>query len=128
LAMLAGLVMLTPPSKAAQRQSRRGSNLSLRKRLHVNTLIGEPGTGEVDWSGLYSFTSGFTMPSGFRYTPEGSHILWGRTEYDVFTDFNQSATLAATTVLYDGDKFDFAFQPQVTKFVRNESVARFGAT
>src|ERR1700716_466817 len=89
------------------------SKIALRKRLHVNTLITAPGTMEVDWSNLYSFsTSNFTMPSGIRYTPEGSNIIWGRTEYGVafasissanigasrLTQFSQAVTLSATSV------------------------------
>src|SRR5438105_2364191 len=39
------------------------SGVSLRKRLHVNDLIAEPGTMELDWSSLYSYTTGlFSMP------------------------------------------------------------------
>ena len=40
------------------------SKISLRKRLHVNTLITEPGTAELDWTNIYSLTtSNFDMPS-----------------------------------------------------------------
>src|SRR5947208_5545518 len=75
-----------------RRTSSGNSKIALRKRLHVNTLITEPGSMEVDWSNLYSFsTSNFTMPSGIRYTPEGSTIPWGRTEYSVSFDSVSSA-------------------------------------
>jgi hypothetical protein len=118
------------------------SKIALRKRLHVNTLITEPGTMEVDWSSLYSFsTSNFTTPSGIRYTPEGSNVLWGRTEYSVafdsvssanvggtrLTQFSQAVTLTATSVIHDGEKFDFAIAPQATVFLRDESGSRLGA-
>jgi hypothetical protein len=118
------------------------SKITLRKRLHVNTLITMPGTVEVDWSSLYSFsTTNFSMPSAIRYTPEGSHVVWGRTEYSAafdtvtsaevggsrLTQFSQALTLTATAVLHDGDKFDVAFAPQATIFLRNESGARLGA-
>jgi len=63
------------------------TRITLRKRLHINTLIAQPGTAEIDWSNLYSLTStNFAMPSGLRYTPSGSHILWGRTEYSAAFD------------------------------------------
>src|SRR5437868_7601878 len=63
------------------------SKIALRKRLHINTLISEPGTAEVDWGNLYSFsTTNYAMPSGVRYTPPGRHIIWGRTEYSVAFD------------------------------------------
>jgi hypothetical protein len=128
IAIAAILCVWGRPAHGASPFSRRGSNISLRKRLHINTLIAEPGTGEVDWSGLYSFDTGFTVPSGFRYTPAGPYVFWGRTEYAVFTDFNQSATVAATAVLLDGDKFDLAIQPQASWLFHSESGERFGAT
>src|SRR5712692_9994458 len=71
------------------------SNISLRKRLHVNTLITEPGTVEIEWDNLYSYTGGnFSMPSIFKYTPQGKNILWGRTEYSAVFDSVDSALLA----------------------------------
>jgi hypothetical protein len=118
------------------------AKIALRKRLHINTLITEPGTAEVDWGGLYSFsTTNFAMPSGIRYTPAGSHIIWGRTEYSVafdtvisadvggsrLTKFSQAVTLTATSVLHDGEKLDIAIAPQATMFLRDESGARLGA-
>ncbi|HXJ41493.1 MAG TPA: hypothetical protein VNH18_19595 [Bryobacteraceae bacterium] len=128
-----------------RRSSNAGSNssISLRKRVHVNTLITEPGTAEVDWSSLYSFASGdFAMPSAFKYTPRGSNVLWGRTEYSIAFDtlstaspavghllqFSQAVSLNATVVVHDGDHFDFAIAPQASFFLRDESGARLGAT
>jgi len=118
------------------------SKITLRKRLHVNTLITMPGTVEVDWSNLYSLsTTNFSMPSAIRYTPEGSRVIWGRTEYSLafdsvtsaqtggsrLTQFSQALTLTAAAVLHDGDKLDIAFAPQATLFLRDESGARLGA-
>ena len=128
LKFVAIVLIAAAPAGAVSRFRRHTSNISLRKRLHINTLIAAPGTGEVDWTGLYSFETGFTMPSGFRYTPEGPFVFWGRTEYALFTDYTHSAALAATSVLYDGDKFDFALQPQVTFLYQTESGERVGAT
>jgi hypothetical protein len=120
----------------------RGSNITLNKRLHVNTLITEPGTVEIDWAGLYSFSStGYSMPATLKYTPKGTHTIWGRTEYAVAfdsldnvdtgggraTQFSQSVTLAATSVLHDGKKLDIAIAPQATLFLRGEKGARLGA-
>jgi len=118
------------------------SKITLRKRLHVNTLITEPGTVELDWSNLYSFsTDNYAMPSAVKYTPAGSSIIWGRTEYSAafdtvtsasiagsrLTQFSQAVTLTATSVLHDGEKLDIAIAPQVSFFVRDESGARLGA-
>ncbi len=120
---------------------RNGSAITLRKRLHVNTLITEPGTAEIEWGGLYSEgTDHFTLPSTLKYTPAGPHIIWGRTEYSVAfdslsvadlggnrtTQFSQSVTVAATSVLHDGEKLDFALAPQALFFLRDERGARVG--
>ena len=117
------------------------SKITLQKRLHVNTLITAPGTAELDWGNLYSFTTAnYSMPSGFRYTPSGTNVLWGRTEYSVafdtltsandggarLTRFSQAMTVTATSVVHDGAKFDFALAPQATFFLRDESGSRLG--
>src|SRR6476469_7366281 len=88
-----GLLWLLAPASHAALLDRlipgpRGtSNITLRKRLHVNTLITEPGTVEVEFDNLYSFTTtNFIVPSTIKYTPEGTHILWGRTEYSAAFD------------------------------------------
>jgi hypothetical protein len=139
------LFAVTPANAAVFRRRPAGSGaskLSLRKRLHVNTLITEPGTIEIDWSSLYSFTTDrFAMPSGVRYTPEGGNIIWGRTEYSVAfdtltsanvggsrdTQFSQALTFTATSVLHDGQKLDIALAPQAAVFLRDESGSRLGA-
>ncbi|MGH9720553.1 MAG: hypothetical protein ACRD8O_10100 [Bryobacteraceae bacterium] len=119
-----------------------GSNITLQKRLHVNTLITEPGTAEIDWASLYSLsTATLSMPAAVKYTPEGHTILWGRTEYSVafdsivnadpgagrVTGFSQAVSLASNSVLFDGERFDIALAPQATFFRRDESGARLGA-
>src|SRR6185295_6029848 len=84
-----------------------------------------------DWSGLYSFsTSGFEMPAAIKFTPRGSHIIWGRTEYSFSFDpvTRQSVAAIATAVLYDGAKLDVALAPQAMFFLQDESGARLGAT
>src|SRR5205823_14185193 len=42
---------------------RRSSAITLRKRLHVNTLITAPGEMEVEWGGAFSVEGGFTLPA-----------------------------------------------------------------
>ncbi|MBZ5579281.1 MAG: hypothetical protein LAP40_22190 [Acidobacteriia bacterium] len=122
--------------------TRSGSTITLRKRLHVNTLITEPGTAEIEWGSLDSFSSGnFTLPAAFKYTPQGHRIIWGRTEYSLafdsvsvadlgggrITQFSQSLTATATSVLHDGEKLDIAIAPQAVFFLRGEQGARLGA-
>lgn len=117
--------------------------MSLRKRLHVNDLITAPGTVELDWGSLYSYSTGtFTLPSALKFTPAGASLFWGRTEYSVAfdsvasavdagvrsTQFSDRLTFAATSVLFDSEHFDVAAAPQVTAFLRNGSGARLGAT
>jgi hypothetical protein len=124
-------------------QNPRSSSITLRERLHVNTLITAPGTMEVEWGHDYSSTSGaYTMPSTVKYTPEGRHILWGRTEFAAAFDtissvvendariahFSDRLTFTATCVLIDGEKLDIAIAPQASVFLRGESGMRAGAT
>ncbi len=119
------------------------SSVTLRKRLHINDLITEPGTVEIDWANLYSYTtSNFTMPSAVKYTPGGNSFLWGRTEYSIAfdsvssgvdlgnrtTQFSDRITLTATSVLLDTTHFDIGIGPQTTFFLRDESGGRYGAT
>jgi len=129
-----------PPLRHSPRQ---GSSITLRKRLHINDLITEPGTVEIDWANLYSYTSSnFTMPSAVKYTPGGNSLFWGRTEYSVAfdsissasdvgnrtTQFSDRLTFSATSVLLDTTHFDVGIGPQATFFLRDESGARYGAT
>lgn len=146
-ALAAFPVMAAAGPRASLRRSRpashRNGNITLRKRLHVNTLITEPGTAEVDWSSLYSISSGnFTMPSALKYTPAGQRILWGRTEYSAaldvlentaagggrITQFSQAVTVAMNSVAVDGEHFDVAISPQAIVFLRDVCGVRLGAT
>ena len=43
-----------------------------------NDLITEPGTVEIDWGTLYSYTTeALTLPSALKYTPSGGSLFWG---------------------------------------------------
>jgi hypothetical protein len=115
----------------------RAPAITLRKRIHVNTLITEPGTMEIEWGGAFSLDGTFTLPMAIHFTPEGHHAWWGRTEFSASFDsfshdpvnhFGDRATLAATCVVRDGDKLDIAIAPQVTWLLRGDHGARAGAT
>lgn len=117
--------------------SQRGSAISLRKRVHVNTLITAPGTMELEYGGSFSWNGGFTFPMALHYTPEGPYAWWGRTEFalnfdslahDSATQFGDRITAAATCVVHDGDKLDIAIAPQASFLLRGDSGARLGAT
>ena len=141
IALLCALPATATLRHRSARNSGGNAKISLRKRLHVNTLITQPGTGEMDWSSLYSTTTdNFAMPSTIKYTPAGTNILWGRTEYSVAfdsltssgtggareTQFSQAVTVTGTSVLHDGAKLDIAFAPQASFFLRDEQGARIG--
>ncbi len=116
--------------------------ISLQRRVHVNTLITEPGSVEVEWDNVISSNDSYVMPSLIKFTPEGTNILWGRTEFSVGFDslssvlqfdqrinqFSDRITFNATSVLHDGKIFDFAIAPTAQFFLRDESGARLGAT
>jgi len=137
------LFVLTAPAARRISFGRHPTGVSLRKRLHVNDLITEPGTAEIDFAGLYSWTSGLTtLPSALKYTPEGSSLFWGRTEYSVSfdsvastvntgtrsTQFSDHLSFAATSVLFDSQHFDIAWSTQVSPYLRGESGLRVGGT
>jgi hypothetical protein len=115
----------------------RSPAITLRKRLHVNTLITAPGTMEIEWGGAFSRDGSFTFPTAIHFTPEGPYAWWGRTEFSVSFDslsynqvnhFGDRISAAATCVVHDGDKLDFAIAPQATYLLRGDSGMRAGAT
>ena len=58
-------------------QARHASGVSLRKRLNVNDLITEPGTVEIDWGTLYSYsTETLTLPSALKYSVWLAESKW----------------------------------------------------
>jgi len=148
LALTWMLVAAALPARAAffghirARPGGHSSAISLRKRLHVNTLITEPGTMEIEWGGAFSNSGNFTLPSAIKYTPEGTHPWWGRTEFSASfdtlnsavqfdnrtTQFSDRLTLAANCVIHDGDRFDLAFAPSASFLLRGDEGQRFGAT
>ena len=121
---------------------RRSSAITLRKRLHVNTLITAPGEMEVEWGGAFSVEGGFTLPAAIKYTPEGPHAYWGRTEFSAsfdslssalqfdnrITQFSDRVSFAANCVVHDGAKLDIAIAPQTSFILRGDRGARVGAT
>jgi len=120
----------------------RSTAITLRKRLHVNTLITEPGEMEVEWGGAFSPNGGFSLPAAIKYTPEGTHPYWGRTEFSVnfdslssavqfddrITQFSDRVTFAANCVVHDGAKLDLAIAPQASFLLRGDRGARLGMT
>jgi hypothetical protein len=68
------------------------------------------------------------MPTTVKWTPEGSTLIWGRTEYSANLDIVTSlvsdgnrvthtsdhAGITATTLLADGEHWNFAVAPSIT--------------
>ena len=143
-APLALLALLLPQTAAAalfhlkgSTASQRSPAITLRKRLHVNTLITEPGTIDIEWGSAFSTGGSFTFPTAIHYTPEGPYVWWGRTEfmlsfdslsYNEVNHFGDRITAAATCVVHDGDRLDIAIAPQVSYLLRGDSGARAGIT
>src|ERR1035437_4492342 len=139
---LALFALLLPPAAPAAlfhlKSSReRSPAITLRKRIHDNTLITQPGTMDVEWGGAFSSDGSFTFPTAIHFTPEASHVWWGRTEFSASFDslsynqvnhFGDRVSAAATCGVRAGDKWDIAVAPQVTYLLRGDSGGRAGAT
>lgn len=130
------------PAGTSPGTAQHGGAIALRKRVHVNTLITEPGTMEIEWGGAFSLGGDFTFPAAIKYTPEGKYAWWGRTEFSASFDsvssavdfgsrtthFSDRVNFAATCVVHDGDKLDVAIAPQASILLRGDHGARAGAT
>ena len=142
-----GLALLSVPCAECRSRghsiTRRSSHVSLRKRLNVNDVITEPGTVELDFGYLYSFTSAFYgLPSTLKFTPAGSSLLTGRTEYSLAfdsvdsavvsgsrsTQFSDRISFAATSLLFNGTHLNIAVAPQATALLRDNSGMRIGGS
>jgi hypothetical protein len=139
--IVAGVLLATAPGVSADLRDASGnrpSAIALRKRLHVNPLITEPDTIDIEWGSALSTGGSFTLPATLRFTPEGRHVWWGRTELSVSFDslsndgaathFGDRTTFAATCVLRDGEKLDIAIAPAVSTLLRGDTGSRLGAT
>lgn len=131
------LFLVAIPLFCANRtRASRPASIALRKRLHVNPLITDPDTIEVDWGGSFSVDGPFTLPASLRYTPEGHHLYWGKTEFSASFDslnydgtathFGDRATVAATCVVVDSEHFDVAVAPLASVLLRGDSGVRAG--
>lgn len=128
--------LLVAMPAVCERRTSRPAAIGLRKRLHVNPLIADPDTIEIDWGGSFSFSGPYSLPATLRYTPQGSHIYWGRTELSVSFDslnydgaathFGDRATVAATCVVHDGERLDIAVAPLAAVLLRGGNGVRGG--
>lgn len=124
-----------------RRSGQRSAGPSLRRRLNINSIITEPGTFEVEWSNIYSTSGAFFMPTTLKFTPGTGTGFWGRTELSASfdsvysasvasqrsTQFSDHITVASTSVVYAGQKWNVALAPVATFYWRDEKGARLGA-
>jgi len=124
-----------------RRSNSRISSQSLRRRLHINSLITEPGTFELEWGAAYSVSGDYFLPTTLKITPSANTGFWGRTElsanFDMLsssveegqrsTQFSDHLSVAATTVVYSGEKLNVALAPTASFFLRGDRGARLGA-
>jgi hypothetical protein len=122
--------MTAPLLEARLSPRARSSRITLRRRLHISSLITDPGTVEAEVSGAWSESQSWTMPSTVKYTPEGRILLWGRTEYSASFDgvSNDHLTFTGTTLIADGEHWNFAVAPAVTFGFRDQPAFRAGLT
>ena len=125
-----------------RRSNSRISSQSLRRRLHINSLITEPGTFELDSGGAVSVSGDYFLPTALKITPSENTGFWGRTElsanFDMLsssveegqrtTQFSDHLSVAATTVVYGGEKLNVALAPTASFFLRGDRGARLGAS
>ena len=145
--LVAIMLLFHPPLSSAgihfrSRSHRGATSQSLRKRLHVNSLITEPGTFEVEFANTLSVTSRSDfMPAALKWTPGTGTGIWGRTELNVGFDavssvlqpdgranqFSDHVSFLATSVLYGGAKLNLAIAPEAFFYLRDDRGARLGA-
>ena len=101
-------------------------SIGTRNRVHVNRLITEPGTLEME------FGAGFGVdPALVKFTGAGDSLLWGRTEYSVGFDYwhgENDVTVAANSLLLDGVHWNVSVGPAVTIVRQDGSGLRGGGT
>lgn len=104
---------------------RSAQSLGTRNRLHVNRLITEPGTVEMEAAASWSQSGDYVDPILLKYTP-GKKI-----EYSVGFDYahpGNDVTVAANSLLHDGEHWNVALGPNVTFVRRDGDGLRAGAT
>ena len=89
--------------------------ISLQRRVHVNTLITEPGSAEVEWDNVFAASGNYVMPSLIKFTPEGSNIIWGRTEYSIGFDTVSSMLQFDQRINHFSDRVTATPQPSALR-------------
>ncbi len=119
------------------------SGASLRKRIHINSLITQAGTAEVETGGNVSLVGdlagAFTLPTVLKFTPDRTN-----TEFNVSFDglasdlssdlssdsrpthFGDRVTVGATHEFHGWRGLSLAAGPQATFFTRGSDGVRWG--
>lgn len=101
-------------------------SIGTRNRVHVNRLITEPGTLELE------IGAGFGVdPALLKFTGAGDSLWSGKTEYSVGFDYwhgSNDVTLAANSLLLDGEHWNVSVGPAVTIVRQEGSGLRGGGT
>jgi hypothetical protein len=132
-----GQVHVLRPSKMGSRIA----SQSLRRKVHINSLITEPGTFEVEWASAFSGSGDYLLPTALKLTPSANPGFWGRTELSVSfdalsssaenssnsTQFSDHVSFSATTVFYAGERLNLALAPIASFLLRGDRGARLGA-
>ena len=131
------LILLCLPLHAQQIRRRlphfrhQAQSIGNRSRVHVNRLVTESGTIEMEAGISFAEFAGITNPILLKYTAAGDSLLLGRTEFSVGFDYAHASndiTLAATSLLYDGEHWNVALAPTLTIVRQDGSGIRAGAT
>lgn len=131
------LLIATAPLSAIQFRRRlphfhhQAQSIGTRNRIHVNRLITETGTLEMEAGAGFAESGDITNPVLLKYTPAGRSLLAGRTEYSVGLDYGQGATdvtVAANSLLYDGEHWNVSLGPSLTLVRQYGDGLRAGAT
>lgn len=138
------LYLAAPATEGAIRRRRMplhqgSSGASLRKRIHINSLITQEGTVEVETGGNASLTGdaagAFVMPTVIKFTPKST-----QTEYNVSFDglarevsgstvathFSDRVTAGVTHEFSGWRGVSVAAGPQVSIFTRGSEGVRWG--
>jgi hypothetical protein len=117
--------------RRTQRIRQHSQSIGLRNRVHVNRLITESGTVELEAGALFHAGGAFDLPMLWKHTPFGRSLLIGRTEYSLGFDAipreDGQYTVAAQSLVLDGEHWNVSLGPNAT-FIRNTAGVRAGAS
>ncbi|MBI3684713.1 MAG: hypothetical protein HY235_30455 [Acidobacteria bacterium] len=139
--LLFSTLLVETASAAVRHRLKRVPSLSQRRRMHLQNLVTDPGTVEIEF-GVAGSPNGLTAPFTIKYTPGVSHPFWHRTELSVdmdsvsslpgdlhwVTQFSDHVGVAVTHLLHQGNRLSLYVAPQVAFLTRGNEGIRCGAT